>query len=228
MIDSWLTMMQIHLDNQENMDENSQVFLVMSYLTKDARAFVLNKPPNDRDTIQKLFDLLSRRFGTGSGRAQNRSAFVSRRQKPGEGIDQFLDDIEGLRLRAYPQEDRATRDYEIMQKFINGVSDADLHTMLSTKYNDESFVVTPPTVEQLRYVANEYLRLKNQNKPWGYRTGFPRVPFQQLTPAAQAPVGASPAGPFAMTMPQGTTPKTTSASTPTTEQPVGTKAPNQP
>ena len=33
MIDSWLMMMKIHLDNQEDMDENGKVFLVMSYLT---------------------------------------------------------------------------------------------------------------------------------------------------------------------------------------------------
>ena len=86
MIDSWLMMMKIHLDNQEDMDENGKVFLVMSYLTKDARAFVLNKPLADRNTVRGLFDLLSR-FGTGSGRAQNRSAFASRRQKPGETIN---------------------------------------------------------------------------------------------------------------------------------------------
>ena len=183
MIDSWLMMMKIHLDNQEDMDENEKVFLVMSYLTKDARAFVLNKPLADRNTVRGLFDLLSRRLGTDSGRAQNRSAFASRRQKPGETINQLLDDLEGLRLRAYPQEDRATRDYEIMQKFMNGVSDQGLHTMLTTKYADESFVVQPPTVEQLRYVANEYVRLKGQNRPanW-FNNWFPRQP--------PAPVGA--------------------------------------
>ena len=57
-----------------------------------------------------------------------------------------------------------TRDYEIMQRFINGVSDPELTNMLSTKYNDESYVTTPPTVEQLRYVANEYVRLRNLSK----------------------------------------------------------------
>ena len=97
-----------------------------------------------------------------------------------KSINQFLDELEGLRIRAYPQEDRVTRDYEIMQRFINGVSDPELMNMLSTKYNDESYVTTPPTVEQLRYVANEYVRLRNLSK-YPPRSNVARP---VLTPAA--------------------------------------------
>ena len=43
-------------------------------------------------------------------------------------------------------------------------SDPELVNMLSTKYNDESYVTTLPTVEQLRYVANQYVRLRNLSK----------------------------------------------------------------
>ena len=163
-IDPWLRMMKIHLDRQDEMTEDEKTFLVTSYLTKEARAFILNKPATDYHNVDSLFDLLSRRFGTGASRAQSRSAFASRRQQYKESINQFLDELEGLRIRAYPQEDRVTRDYEIMQRFINGVSDPELTNMLSTKYNDESYVTTPPTVEQLRYVANEYVRLRNLSK----------------------------------------------------------------
>ena len=100
-----------------------------------------------------------------------------------------MNDLEDQRLRAYPQEDRVTRDYEIMQKFMNGVSDQGLNTMLTTKYADESFVVQPPTVEQLRYVANEYIRLEGQNRlAHRFNNWFPRQPpapvgAQQPTPA---------------------------------------------
>ena len=163
-IDPWLRMMKIHLDRQDEMTEDEKTFLVTSYLTKEARAFILNKPATDYHNVDSLFDLLSRRFGTGASRAQSRSAFASRRQQYKESINQFLDELEGLRIRAYPQEDRVTRDYEIMQRFINGVSDSELTNMLSTKYNDESYVTTPPTVEQLSYVANEYVRLRNLSK----------------------------------------------------------------
>ena len=72
--------------------------------------------------------------------------------------------------------------------------------MLTTKYADESFVVQPPTVEQLRYVANEYVRLKGQNRPtnW-FNNWFPRQP--------PAPVGAQqPVPPAAVETPKEATP----------------------
>ena len=72
--------MKIHLDRQDEMTENEKTFLVTSYLTKEARAFIF-KPATDYDNVDSLFDLLSRRFGTGASRAQSRSAFASRRQQ---------------------------------------------------------------------------------------------------------------------------------------------------
>ena len=95
--------------------------------------------------------------------------------------------MEGLRIRAYPQEDRVTRDYKIMQRFIRGVSDPELMNMLSTKYNDESNVTTPPTVEQLRYVANEYVRLRILSK-YPLRSNIARP---VLTPAVNLAVPAA-------------------------------------
>ena len=165
-IDSWLTLMKIHLSQQESMDEREKTFLVISFLAKEARTFVLNKPEGDRNNVERLFDLLSRRFGSGSGRAQARAAFSSRRQQASETINLFLDELEGLRIRAYPDEERATRDYEILQRFIHGVRDSDLQVMLLTKYNDEKYVTEPPTVEDLRYVTNDYLRvMKDDSRP---------------------------------------------------------------
>ena len=39
-IDSWLTMMRIHLEQQDEMEENEKTFLVVSHLAKEARAFI--------------------------------------------------------------------------------------------------------------------------------------------------------------------------------------------
>ena len=72
-IDPWLRMKQIHLDRQDEMTEDEKTFLVTSYLTKKARTFILNKPATDYHNVDSLFDLLSRRFGTGASWAHIRS-----------------------------------------------------------------------------------------------------------------------------------------------------------
>ena len=56
--------------------------------------------------------------------------------------------------------DVVTRRYEIMQKFIAGVRSVEVHSALATKYAEEKYVKDPPTEEDLRYVAMEFVRLR--------------------------------------------------------------------
>ena len=72
---------------------------------EEARGFIFNKPEADRDNVESLFMLLSKRFGSGGNRSQARAEFTARKQKDGETIQQYLDELEGLRLRAFPVEE---------------------------------------------------------------------------------------------------------------------------
>ena len=45
-IDSWLAMMRIHIEEEVELPEADRIFL-----SKEARAIVLNKPPEDQDTV---------------------------------------------------------------------------------------------------------------------------------------------------------------------------------
>ena len=72
-IDSWLTMMRTHLEQLGEIDENEKKFLVISYLAKEARAFILNKLEAGRDIAESLFRLLFKQFGSGDNRSQARA-----------------------------------------------------------------------------------------------------------------------------------------------------------
>ena len=87
---------------------------------------------------------------------------------PQESVSAFLDDLEGLIFRAFPRDPKDERNLEILLEFRDGVSNPGLHNMLLIKYSDEEFDMEPPTVEQLRHVANEFLRHQDANQNTDY------------------------------------------------------------
>ena len=101
-IDSWLAMMRIHMDQEASLPESDKILKVVNFLAKEARTFLLNKPLEDRDTVDKIFELLSRRFGTGTTLNHARAAFNSRKQRPQESFSAFLGNLGGLRLTSIP------------------------------------------------------------------------------------------------------------------------------
>ena len=86
--------------------------------------------------------------------------FAGRSQGEDEDIITFLDNLESLRSKGFLEEDVTTRRYEILQRFISGVRSVELHGALAAKYAEEKYVTEPPTQEELRYVATEYVRLR--------------------------------------------------------------------
>ena len=144
---------------------------------------MLNKPSEDRDTVEKIFELLSRPFGTGVTLNHARAAFISRKQRPQECVSAFLDNLEGLRVRAFPREPKDERNLEILLKFRDGVSNPGLHNMLLIKYSDEESAMKPPTVEQLRHVANEFLRHQDANRNADYRNNQPKYNAEVRKPS---------------------------------------------
>ena len=52
----------------------------------------------------------------------------------------FLDALESLRSKGFPDEDVTLRRYEIFQRFISGVRSAELRNALATKDAEEKYV----------------------------------------------------------------------------------------
>ena len=57
-IDSWLAMLRIHMDCASSA-QSDKILKVVNLLAKEARTFVLEKPPEDQDTVDKIFELIS-------------------------------------------------------------------------------------------------------------------------------------------------------------------------
>ena len=60
--------------------------------------------------------------------------FEKQRQREDETIDNFLDDLEMLRRFSQPDESNSRMNLAVDSKFIDGVKNDELRTMLSTHY----------------------------------------------------------------------------------------------
>ena len=74
--------------------------------------------------------------------------FKKRRQREDETIDKFLDDLEMLRRRSQQDESNRRMNPAVASKFINGVKNDELRTMLAMHYTPLS--TNAPTPEELR------------------------------------------------------------------------------
>ena len=92
------------------------------------------KKEEERDTADKIFEILLNRFWSGMKGHQAMMRFEKRRQRDDDSIDRFLDDLESLRRRSDPEESTNRRNFSIASKFIYGVKSDDLRTMLATFY----------------------------------------------------------------------------------------------
>ena len=82
LVDSWLMIMRRYLDKAHVNDSPAdKAWTIIEFLESDARNYVINKSEPERDTDDKVMDLLARRFGVGSNRNMIRGQFQSRCQK---------------------------------------------------------------------------------------------------------------------------------------------------
>ena len=160
-VDNWLTLVRRYLEKQKpKQSPRDQSWTIIELLDGEARNYIMNKPAPEINEPESVLRLLNNRFGTGASKALIRTSFASRVQKPDESLMQYLDALESLRSKGFPDEPMATRRYEIMQRFIKGVKSAELNSMLSIKYSDEKFIDDPPTEEQLRFTVHEFSRMR--------------------------------------------------------------------
>ena len=205
-IDGWLMLMKRYLEKAHSKDTSlDRAWTIVEFLENEAQDYIMNKSEAERDTDEKVFALLARRFGTGSSKFQIQQQFRTRNQSDNEDYMQYLDALEGLRSQGFPNEDVTVRRYEIMQRFIEGVGSFELKRNLALMYAQEQYVDTPPTVEALRFTVQQYLHMRgpirSENYPAPQQQQQPLLARQQnpiLAAAPQAPNWQLPPQPLAV------------------------------
>ena len=157
-IDTWVEVMRLHLEQDNLNDERQACTAILSNLEGTALKCVVAKKEEERDTADKIFEILLNRFGSGMKGHQAMMRFEKRRQRDDESIDTFLDDLESLRRRSDPEESTNRRNFSIASKFIDGVKSDDLRTMLATSYTLSKD--SAPTPEEMRQKSREYMLMK--------------------------------------------------------------------
>ena len=146
-IDTWIEVMKLHFE-EEDLSERQECSALTSNLEGTALNCVMAKKQYQRETAEKIFEILLNRFGSGVQGHQAMMRFEKRRQREDETIDKFLDDLEMLRRRSQPDESNQRMNLAVASKFIDGVKNDELRTMLATHYTPLS--TNAPTPEELR------------------------------------------------------------------------------
>ena len=157
-IDTWVEVMRLHLEQDNLNDERQACTAILSNLEGTALKCVVAMKEEERDTADKIFEILLNRFGSCMKGHQEMMRFEKRKQKDDESIDRFLNDPESLRRRSDPKESTIRRNFSIASKFIDGVKSDDLRTMLATYYTLSKY--SAPTPEEMRQKSREYMLMK--------------------------------------------------------------------
>ena len=56
---------------------DEKAWSIIGHLEGEARNYIINKAETERDTPEKVFELLASQFGTGGNRMQVRQAFIT-------------------------------------------------------------------------------------------------------------------------------------------------------
>ena len=165
-IDTWIEVMKLHFE-EEDLSERQECSALTSNLEGTALDCVMAKK---RDTAEKIFEILLNRFGSGVQGHQAMMRFEKRRQREDETIDKFLDDLEMLRRRSQPDKSNRRMNLAVASKFIDGVKNDELRTILATHYTPLS--TNAPTPEELRLKSKEYLLLKPPSRSGYYKNNY--------------------------------------------------------
>ena len=82
-----------------------------------------------RDTAEKVFEILLNQFGSRVQGHQAMMRFEKRRQREDETIDKFLDNLEMLRRRSQPDESNRRMNLAVASEVIDGVKNDEIRTM---------------------------------------------------------------------------------------------------
>ena len=91
--------MGLHFEQDNLNDERQACTAILSNLEFTSRKCVDAKKEEERDTADKIFEILLNRFGSGMKGHQVMMRFEKRRQRDDESIDRFVDDLESLKKK---------------------------------------------------------------------------------------------------------------------------------
>ena len=168
-IDTWIEVMKLHFE-EEDFSERQKFSALTSNLEGTALNCVMAKKQYQRDTAEKIFEILLNRFRPGVQGHQAMMRFEKRRLREDETIDKFLDDLEMLRRRSQPDESNRRMNFAVASKFIDDVKNDELRTMLATHYAPLS--TNAPAPEELRLKSKEYLSLKPPSTSGYYKKNY--------------------------------------------------------
>ena len=95
--------MKLHFE-EKDLSERQECSALTSNLEETTLNCVMTKKQYQRDTAEKIFEILLDRFGSGVRGHQAMMRFEKRRQREDETTDKFLDNLEMLRRRSQPDE----------------------------------------------------------------------------------------------------------------------------
>ena len=130
-IDTCIEVMKLHFE-EEDPSERQECSALTSNLEGTALNCVMAKKKYQRDTAEKIFEILINHFGSGLQGHQTMMRFEKRRQREDEMIDKFLDDLEMLRRRSQPDESNRRMNLAVASKFIDGVKNKVTNTLHTT------------------------------------------------------------------------------------------------
>ena len=168
-IDTWIEVMKLHFE-EGDLSERQECSALSSNLEGTALNCVMAKKQYQRDTAEKIFEILLNCFESGVQGHQAIMRFEKRREREDETIDKFLDDLEMLRRLSQPDESNRRMNMAVASKFIDGVKNDELRTMLATHYTPLS--TNAPTPEELRLKSKEYLLLKPPSRSGYYKNNY--------------------------------------------------------
>ncbi len=95
-VDARMSLIRMYLEHCRG-TERTKVLTLLTFLHKHAQAWIMQKLTEERDTCDKIFTILSKRFGIGDSPNEARLQFAVRRQALDEKLDTFLDHLEESR-----------------------------------------------------------------------------------------------------------------------------------
>ena len=85
-IDTWVEVMRLHLEQDNLNDESQACTAILSNLEGRALKCVVAKKKEERDTADKIFEIMLNRFGSGMKGDRSMMRFEKRRQRDDESI----------------------------------------------------------------------------------------------------------------------------------------------
>ena len=119
--DTWIEVRKLHFE-EEDLSERQECSALTSNLEGKTLKCVMAKKQYQRDTADKIFEILLNRYGSRLQGHQAMMRFEKRRQREDETIDKFLDNLEMLRRRSQPEESNRRMKLAVASKFIIGVN----------------------------------------------------------------------------------------------------------